>query len=159
MAQGDTVWQFERELARRLLAWSALSGVLGTALLAMKRPARRGFGLQCIGWGLACAGIAWGARVRADRLEARDRFRAVDMEPSAHQELTTLPFVLFLSGLIDTLYLLVGVLLARAERGSDLWGGQGWGIAAQGAFLTAFDLGHALASSRVIGEDGSAPER
>jgi len=144
-----SVWEFERGLARRLNAWSALSGIAGAVLLTSRRPDRRGFGLQALGWGLGCAAIAWGTGRRADCLEARDRRVPADEQRLAYQEAAAIPFVLFVSGLLDLVYLLIGVTLARSASGSPLWRGQGWGIAVQGAFLTAFDLGHAGASMAV----------
>jgi len=138
------VWDFQRELTRRLGSWAGMSILSGILLNLLRDPLWRAVGMQFAGWGLINAAIAFfGQRSQRQKLAGL----ADPLEPETQRaEAAGLERMLWINGGLDVLYVLGGVLLAlsrgRRERQAA---GHGWGIAAQGIFLFFFDLIHALA--------------
>lgn len=143
---------FEAGLARRLLAWGAVSVAGGAVLAAVGRaagsPLLRGFGTQTIGWGAIDVGLALGGRARARRLLADP---PTDRRARARVAARTRRILIVNAGL-DVLYVAGGLAVA-AGRGRADAGARGHALAAvaQGAFLLGFDAWHA---ARVPGAGG-----
>ena len=136
------IWQYYKAITRRLLVWSAVSVLVGVALLAFG-PLWQGIGLQALAWGVIDAGIAlvggWVTRRR----------RTGHSDPSPPgvlaREARNLRRILLINTGLDVLYVAAGIALA-ITLGADnpFWHGNGWGIVVQGGFLFCFDLLHAL---------------
>lgn len=136
------IWQFQAQLAEKLLAWSGASVTGGVGMLLLGDRFWRGLGSQCIGWGAIDALIAlFGLRSALNKADAPD---AHTSERQAHER-TTLRRILWINTSLDVGYVAGGILLAltRGKRNRFLRG-VGWGIAFQGGFLFFFDLLHAL---------------
>ncbi|MBN2391153.1 MAG: hypothetical protein JXR84_10530 [Anaerolineae bacterium] len=136
------IWQFQAQLAEKLLAWSTGSMTGGIALLIFGDRFWRGFGSQCAGWGIIDALIAaFGLRSAQTKADAPD---AHTPERQAHER-TTLRRILWINFGLDVGYVAGGTALAltRGKRNRFL-AGVGWGIVVQGGFLFFFDLFHAL---------------
>ena len=134
---------FQRQLARRLLAWSGFSAVGGAALWLTRRPFWHGVGSQAVGWGVVDAGIALIGQ-RANTHKAGDP--QANTPAALAQEAASLRRLLLVNAGLDVLYMLGGLRLARHEQ--EKWHGHGWGIFIQGAFLFFFDLLHARSVPR-----------
>jgi hypothetical protein len=134
---------FETRVARRLLAWGAVSaaGGLGLAAVGGWRGDRflRAFGGQTIGWGAIDAGLALGGLARSRRLAG-----AVADDETAVREATRARRILAFNAGLDILYIAGGLAVA-AGRGRTDAAARGHGLAAvaQGAFLLGFDAWHA----------------
>ena len=131
----DTLLQLERAHLARLLAWGALSVLLGTALLAARLASRRGspllhhFALQTAAWGaidVVLGALAWRG------LHLRDLGGALSLDRT-----------LWLNIGLDAGYVAVGVTLAvvgwRLTRSLALVGA-GIGVVMQGLGLAVLDL-------------------
>lgn len=130
-----TIWQYQRQLIRRLLQWSLFSlGVGGVLMLG--RRFWRDVGKQFIGWALIDLLIAYlGIRVSAQR---RAELPDPDAPEVLQSETKNLRYLLEVNTLLDVVYMFVGRWLMK--RGSP---GTGLGILIQGTFLFLFDLFHA----------------
>ena len=141
----DTLLALERAHLLRLLAWSAMSIVVGTALhavLTVRRvgsPLLRHFAIQTAAWGLVNLAIAaWGMSTLAER-----DFAAA----------TRLDRLLWFSVGLDTGLVLVGATLAvtgwmLGRRLGTV--GAGIGIVLQGAALLVLDLRFVAITARVL---------
>ena len=141
----DTLLALERAHLLRLLAWSGLSIVAGTALFAAITIRRAGtallrhFAIQMTAWGLVNLAIAgWGL----SRLAERD-----------HASATRLDRVLWLSVGLDIGLIAVGLTLAvtgwmLARRLGTV--GAGIGVLVQGAGLLVLDLRFVAITARVL---------
>ncbi|MCB0113098.1 MAG: hypothetical protein R2856_09675 [Caldilineaceae bacterium] len=136
------IFTFQRQVSQRLLLWSVFSVVSGAWLMRKDSADRRGFGQQAVAWGVIDAAIALGGWFASQR-----RSRNADAQDAAVQRKEThnLRRLLWINAGLDVLYMIGGAWWARRpdpqRRG---WAGHGWGVVAQGAFLFAFDLIHAL---------------
>ena len=141
----DTLLALERAHLLRLVAWSALSIIVGTALfavLAIRRtesPLLKHFAIQTIAWGLVNLAIA-GAGIW--RLGERDLASA-----------TRLDRILWLSVGLDLGLVLVGGAIAitgwvLARRLGTV--GAGIGVLLQGAGLLVLDIRFVAITSRLI---------
>ncbi len=133
------IWTFESDLTNRLLAWGALSVLAGLYLWFSASDFGRGFGIQCVAWGLVDAGIA----IVGARSAARRKSTAVPKEEAGY-----IRRFLWLNFGLDFLYIVAGVSVLYFLP-APFWQGTGWGVIMQGSFLLFFDLIHAL---RVPGE-------
>jgi hypothetical protein len=136
------IWQFQAQLAEKLLAWSGVSVAGGIALLLLGDRFWRGFGSQCVGWGAIDALIAAfglrGALTKADTPDAHTPARQT-------RERATLRRILWINTSLDVGYVTGGAALALTRGKRDRFlRGVGWGIVFQGGFLFFFDLLHAL---------------
>jgi carboxylesterase len=133
------LWDFQDVLSRRLLLWSAISMLIGGALLLVGTPFWRGFGLQALLWGAIDAAIA----ALGLRNTARQRAAAHDAA-SIERAARRLQRLLWVNTGLDVLYIGGGILLVLTLGWEDLFlCGAGWGIVIQGSFLFIFDLIHA----------------
>jgi len=134
------IWQFQAQLAEKLLAWGGASMAGGIAVLLSGDRFWRGFGSQCVGWGVIDALIAAfglrGARTKADTPDAHTPERQT-------RERTTLRRILWINFGLDVGYITGGAALTQDKHDRFLRG-VGWGIVVQGSFLFVFDLLHAL---------------
>lgn len=130
----SAIWTFQADLTNRLLAWSALSILVGGYFCFSPNDFLRGFGIQCVAWGLVDAGIAlFGARSAARRKSTAD--------PKV--EAKRLRRLLWINFGLDFLYISIGAYILYFLP-APFWQGTGWGIIVQSAFLLFFDLIHAL---------------
>jgi hypothetical protein len=130
------IWNYQRDLTRRLMQWALLSLGLGTLMLGGRRF-WRGMGGQFIGWALVNLGIAYfGITTSENRRVALPDQLAPEVVEHEAENLTRL---LWINTALDLLYVAGGRWLVR--RGKS---GTGWGIVVQGMFLFLFDLVHAL---------------
>lgn len=139
-------WHFQRQLTKRLLAWSGLSILSGLLLQLVPSPFWRAFGQQNAAWGAIDAGIALFGQSRADRQSAQPD---ADHPAVQAREGARLRFLLFVNTALDIFYMLGGLWLLKGRgRGSGAkparWRGHGLGVIVQGAFLFFFDLVHGL---------------
>lgn len=134
------IWNFQRQLSRRLLAWGQLSILLGFIAI-LSKGFWRGMGAQFIVWGgINMLIAAVGNNFTAKRYKGHND----PLNPQIlHQESTHLSRLLWLNTGLDMLYVLGGYWLAHRHRGRASWRGHGWGVIVQGAFLFFFDLFHA----------------
>lgn len=136
------IWQFQAQLAERLLAWSGASVAGGLALLLFGDRFWRGFGSQCIGWGAIDALIAaFGLRGALTKVDTPD----AHTPERQSRERASLRRILWINFGLDVGYVVGGMALAftRGKRDRFLRG-VGWGIDFQSGFLFFFDLLHAL---------------
>jgi hypothetical protein len=136
------IWQFQTQLAEKLLAWSAASVTGGVASLFFGDKFWRGFGSQCAGWGAIDALIAlFGLR------NAQTKANAPDAHTPERQtrERANLRRILWINFGLDVGYVMGGTALALTRgKHNPFLRGAGWGIVFQGGFLFLFDLLHAL---------------
>jgi hypothetical protein len=136
-----SIWQFQRSLMLRLLAWGFFSVASGTWLLRISQF-WRGLGTQFIGWGAINTLIAlFGGASSSHRM--RTHPQALDTD-YMDKETRNLARLLWLNTFLDVLYMAGGLALARRRKHEGFQRGMGWGIVIQGGFLFAFDLIHAL---------------
>ncbi|MCB8966486.1 MAG: hypothetical protein H6660_06280 [Ardenticatenaceae bacterium] len=137
-----SIWDFNRQLTQRLLAWAVSSITTGAALQRRSDARQRGIGLQFAGWGIVNLLIALFGKYGTQR---RARQPQANTAQTLHKESRNLRRLLWINTGLDVLYVLGGLLLAR-RKGHDNphWRGQGQGIIVQGGFLFFFDLLHAL---------------
>ena len=136
------IWQFQVQLAEKLLAWSAMSVTGGSTFLIFGDRFWRGFGSQCAAWGVIDALIAVfglrGAQTKAETPDAHTPERQT-------RERTSLRRILWINFGLDVGYVAGGTVLALTHGKRDRFlRGVGWGIVFQGGFLFFFDLLHAL---------------
>jgi hypothetical protein len=150
------VASFTSLLARRLLAWSVASVLVGIALLVLADDFWRGFGLQAALWGLIDAIIALVA-LRSGRREA-ERAAAGAVVGGPREDPTAgdagaagdldaarrIARILWINAALDVVYVAIGAILVIVAGASDPFlAGNGWGVIVQGGFLLAFDVVHA----------------
>ncbi len=133
------IWDYQAQLARRLLLWGMLSAGAGAWLLSGQGELWRGFGLQALLWGLIDSVIAlFSLRRAGTRLHQR-----VEVEESAREQ-ASLRRILRINTWLDLMYIAGGAVLLILRGGqSSFAAGSGWGIILQGAFLLLFDALHA----------------
>ena len=142
----QTIWQFQQNLTRRLLAWSGFSIAAGLGM-QLGDAFWRGVGAQAMGWGAIDALIAWFGRRSAGRKQAKllDPLSPIVVVKEARN----LQRLLWFNTALDVIYVMGGLLLALTKgRTNYTWRGHGWGIIVQGGFLFLFDLYHAMQLSR-----------
>jgi hypothetical protein len=134
------IWQFQRQLSRRLLLWSGISTLLGILMLPFGKF-WRGVGSQFIGWALVNAGIAAGG----DFVTGQRRLKTA--QPDAPQVLLregdSLKRLLWINAGLDIFYMLGGAWMMGRKGSKDGQRGSGLGIIVQGLFLFVFDIFHA----------------
>ena len=142
MGDKINIWKFQAALSKRLLIWAAGSALAGLSLVMFTTGFWRGFGIQTLAWGvidglIAGFGLWMNRRGRRTVLDARDPQL---MERNSRK----LKRTLWINTALDPLYITGGIVLAATlGRSNPTWGGHGWGIILQGAFLLFFDLIHA----------------
>ena len=138
----QSIWQFQKILARRLFVWSGVSVAAG---LGMQSGGEfwRGVGAQAIGWGAIDAIIAWFGQYSAIRKQAK--LPDPQSPVVVVKETRNLQRLLWVNTVLDVFYVTGGLLLALTKgKTNRTWRGHGWGIIIQGGFLFLFDLYHAL---------------
>lgn len=133
------IWTFQKRISRRLFVWSGLSIFAGVFLLLLQDYFWTGVASQAVVWGLIDAGIAFFGQRSADKRKAK-RTSRTSAQVDAEETLTLLR-TLQVNAFLDLLYVAGGLWLALTQVGTLLQG-IGWGVAAQGAVLFAFDLTH-----------------
>ena len=136
------IWQFQAQLAEKLLAWSGANIAAGIALTLLGDRFWRGVGSQSIGWGAIDALIAayglHNARIKAGAPDAHTPERQA-------RERASLRRLLWINFGLDLVYVNGGAALALTRgKQNRFLAGAGWGIVLQGGFLFFFDLLHAL---------------
>ncbi len=122
---------------KRLLGWSALSAGVGLGLMQSQRAVVFHFGGMTLAWAtvnalialFALRGVAKKARQNAD-------------DPTVLSGVHHLYKLLWLNFGLDTLYIAVGIWLARWGMDDPMLVGFGWAVVVQGAFLLIFDGWH-----------------
>ena len=141
------IWDFQQNLARRLLVWSALSIFFGLLLQLLKNPFSRGLGQQLAGWGVIDGLIATiGLRgARKEHLSSQNAVNDLAVANRAVRQQDTLQRILEINTGLDILYMAGGLQTVRTKGSKDaFWRGTGLGIIIQGGFLFFFDLFHAV---------------
>ncbi len=136
------IWQFQRAVSVRLLAWAVANIATGVWLQQRRDKFWRGVGMQSLSWGAINALIAIiGSAVAAVR---RGRLPNPNARPVVEREHRNLFRALWINGVLDVFYVIGGVLLIFTRGKRDrLMRGNGWGVVLQGAFLFVFDFLHA----------------
>jgi hypothetical protein len=130
----NLIWDFESRLIFRLAVWSILSVLSGLFIWFLTNEFGRGFGIQCVTWGLIDLIIAFfGARSASRRKSTAN----------PKSEAQTIRRILWVNFGLDIFYLIGGYWVMQNYPGL-FWQGAGWGIILQGLFLFFFDLVHAL---------------
>lgn len=137
------VWKLQSRISRHLLVWSALSVVVGAALL-FAAPFWRGVGVQALVWGVIDAAIAFFGLVS---LQRKQRRADADQPDTQLRETHTLRRLLLVNAGLDVLYIVGGVVILTSFA-TDFAKGNGVGIIVQGTFLLLFDLFYALRVQR-----------
>lgn len=136
------VWQFQANMARRLLRWAGAHVGAGLMMALLGDRFWRGMGLQFSSWGAIDVGLAWIALRNARRNAAEPDAHTASRQKKAYHNLLRL---LKINTGLDVVYVTGGVLLARSRGKENAFiRGTGWGIVLQGAFLFVYDLLHAL---------------
>jgi hypothetical protein len=133
----ENFFAYQRRALRPLLAWGVGSS-LGGAVLMLVPGAARHFGVQAVAWGVIDVLLAIAGRRRA--LLKAEELASGDLDDEAvAREAEGFRNLLALNAGLDVLYIVVGLAVAArfAERPDRR--GRGYGVAAQGAFLLAFD--------------------
>ena len=134
------IWNFEKLLMRRLLAWAILSTLAGAVLLLFGNPFWQGFGVQALAWGAVDGIIVWFGWRRVNQAMGKNADEGLDA-----QEASKIRKILWINTGLDVLYIASGVILILTiGRTSAFWQGNGWGIIIQAVFLFLFDMCHAL---------------
>ncbi len=134
------IYDFQRILAYRLLAWSALSLIAGGWLFQAGDSFQRGFGLQDTAWGLVDLVIALFA-LRGLRNSLTNPVDLAEAASKTHW----LRRILAVNAGLDLVYIAGGVILWLTLGRMDAFdAGMGLGILVQGSFLLFFDGLHAL---------------
>ena len=139
------IWDFQRKLTARLLAWAGVSFSLGVAMILQKDRRIRGAGSQFMAWAVvngliailgARASLAKRQKVNAGILPAIETMR---------KDTRGLRRILWLNTGLDVVYILAGLVLRQTKGAEDArMHGMGEAVAIQGAALLFFDLVHAL---------------
>ena len=142
------IWNFAKRLTRRLLIWSALSGLVSVLTFFSDNPFLRGLGIQFFAWGVIDGAIAvFGARASAKKKLNVQGLGSAEFEA---KEALWLSRILWVNTGLDVLYILGGIWLMQTwGANSPLWQGHGVGIIIQGGFLFLFDLYHAIFIQRI----------
>ena len=140
-----TIWDFQRTLSHRLIAWNLLNFGSGV-WLSTKGDFWRGFGSQHIGWSLINFTIAFfGLRANSRRILQPDIHDTAVMQHESRK----LALILWVNSGLDLLYMLGGWCFAQSRASKPLQRGIGWGIVLQGALLLVFDVLHARVVPRI----------
>ena len=136
------IWKFQATMSKRLLIWAAGSALAGLSLVVFTPGFWKGFGIQTLAWGVIDGLIAvfglWMSRRRRRTVPDTENPQLMDRESRK------LKRTLWINTGLDSLYIAGGIVLAATlGRSNPSWGGHGWGIILQGAFLLFFDLIHA----------------
>ncbi len=128
---------YQHRALRPLLAWGIGSSVSGALLLLVPGVARH-FGLQAVGWGGFDLLLAMVGRRRA-LLKAEAVVHGDLDEQTVAREIEQFHTIIAVNAGLDLLYIAVGLAVAARAADRPSHQGLGYGIAAQGAFLFAFD--------------------
>ncbi len=138
------LWDFLRTLSIRLQRCGLLSMLLGGLLLVSGEVFWQGFGLQMLGWGAVeetIAIVVW--RSIACREATLMSWEQVSAETSKLERR------LWASVALGALYIIGGITVLLENGAESLfWSGGGWGIFAQGVFLSFFAAYHARQLAR-----------
>ena len=136
-----SIWQFQKALTLRLLAW-AFACIVGGVWLLRLSQFWRGIGSQFVGWGAINALIAlFGSASASHRMKTHPEA----LEPEfMDKETRSLTRLLWLNTFLDVLYMAGGFSWASRRKDQNFQRGIGWGIVVQGAFLFFFDLIHGI---------------
>ncbi len=139
-------WGRVAAISRQLAAWALLSLAAGAAAAILGPPFWRAVGIQFLVWGAIDLAIAAaGARDLRRKLAAG----AADDPAAAERERRRLRRLLLVNAGLDVGYLAVGAALTGFGAG-PIRAGHGAGVLVQGAFLLAFDAGHAAGLRRPL---------
>lgn len=128
---------YQRKALRPLLAWGIGSSVTG-ALLMLAPGFARHFGIQAAAWGIIDVLLAIAGR-RSALLKAEALASGELDEASVAAEAERFRTILAVNAGLDVLYIAVGLAVAARYAARPDRRGLGYGVAAQGAFLLAFD--------------------
>lgn len=135
------IWQFQNELAKRLLRWSIFSMIAGL-LMRFGNTFFKAVGGQFFVWGLIDAIIAVVGQVqKRQRIDQLENPGTVTVKT---EEASRLSRLLWINAGLDVLYMLGGFLWMRRDKGDGQARGNGLGVVIQGGFLLIFDIVHAL---------------
>lgn len=134
----------QTRISRQLLVWSALSIVVGTALL-FAAPFWRGVGVQALVWGVIDAAIAGFGLLTLQRKLKRPDANHPDV---LSREARNLRRLLLINAGLDVLYIVAGVVVLYTFT-TEFARGNGVGIIVQGGFLLLFDTFYAYRVGRV----------
>jgi len=133
-----TIWQFQRLLSMRLLAWNILNFTAGLILLLTKHRFLQGIGSQFAGWSFINVLIANFGAISAAR---RERTLEDAHTPERRtREAQNLKRLLWVNAGLDVLYMVGGLLLLVRKNAGERTRGAGIGVIFQGAFLLTFDV-------------------
>ncbi len=133
----ENFFAYQRRALRPLLVWGVGSSV-GGALLMLAPGVARHFGIQAAAWGVIDVLLAIAGRRRA-LLKAEELAHGDLDESAAAREAERFRAILSFNAGLDVLYIAVGLAVAARYAGRPDRRGLGYGVAAQGAFLLAFD--------------------
>lgn len=133
-----TIWQFQRLLSMRLLAWNILNFTAGLILTLNKNRYVQGVGSQFAGWAFINVLIANMGAISAARRE-----RTLPDAHTVEREITearNLRRLLWVNAGLDVLYMVGGIALLMRKNQGERTRGMGLGIIFQGVFLFIFDV-------------------
>lgn len=133
----ENFYVYQRRALRPLLSWGIGSSVAG-ALLLLVPGFWRHFGVQAAAWGVIDVLLAMAGRRRA-LLKAEELAHGDLDAATVAREAESFRNLLAFNGGLDLLYIAVGLAVAARYADRPDRKGLGLGIAAQGAFLLAFD--------------------
>jgi hypothetical protein len=133
----ENFFVYQRKALEPLLAWGTGSSV-GGALLMLVPGFARHFGIQAAAWGVIDVALAMAGRRRA-LLKAEEAAHGDLDEQAIAREAEQFRNILAFNAGLDVLYIAVGLAVAARYAGRPDRRGLGYGVAAQGAFLLAFD--------------------
>ena len=134
------IFQFQDKISKRLLQWS-IGSILVGLLMRYGGKFGKNLGNQFITWGLIDAAIAVGGQMaKRNRIDHMDNPGRPEIKA---KEASNLSRLLWLNAGLDVLYIIVGYLWAKRDKGDGAARGNGLGVIIQGAFLLFFDIFHA----------------
>ncbi|MFN8373984.1 MAG: hypothetical protein U0694_14045 [Anaerolineae bacterium] len=136
-----SIWQFQRAVMLRLLAWGTTSVFSGIWLMRLGQF-WRGMGSQFAGWGVINTLIALFGGASSSR---RMRHHPQALDPDfMDKETRNLTRLLWINTFLDVLYMAGGLSWIFRRKTDSFQRGMGWGVVMQGGFLFFFDLIHAI---------------
>lgn len=134
------IFQFQDKISKRLLQWSIASILVGL-LMRFGGKFGKSIGNQFITWGVIDAAIAVGGQMaKRNRIDNMDNPGTPEIKA---KEASNLSRLLWLNAGLDVLYIIVGYLWSKRDKGDGSARGNGLGVIIQGVFLLLFDIFHA----------------